>query len=74
MLSTGGPCGPVKVLTPNTVIASRDMVAADAYAVSSFEWYGKRYQPGQVAHIRKAHERGLGRMDVENLSIRTVTV
>jgi uncharacterized protein (DUF362 family) len=74
VLSTGGPGGPGKVLTPNTVIASRDMVAADAYAVSSFEWYGKRYQPRQVAHIRKAHERGLGRMDVENLSIRTVTV
>jgi uncharacterized protein (DUF362 family) len=74
VLSTGGPGGPGKVLTPRTVIASRDMVAADAYAISAFEWYGKRYQPRQVAHVRKAHERGLGRMDVENLRIRTVQV
>lgn len=74
VLSTGGPGGPGKVLKMDTVIASRDMVAADAFAVSSFEWYGKKYQPAQVKHIREAHERGLGRMDVENLNVKTVSV
>lgn len=74
VLSTGGPGGPGKVLKPGLVIASRDMVAADAYTVSSFEWYGRRYKPSAVAHIKEAHQRGLGRMDVENLQIRQVTV
>ena len=72
VLSTNGPGGPGKVLKENTVIASADMVAADAFTVASFEWYGKKYQPKQVRHIREAHERGLGRMDIENLKVKTV--
>lgn len=74
VLTTNGPSGPGKVIQPNQVIASRDMVAADAYTVANFEWYGEKYQPKQVRHIREAHERGLGRMDIENLSVRTVSV
>ncbi len=74
VLSTGGPGGPGKVLKTDTVIASKDMVAADAYTVSAFEWYGKRFKPEQVRHIREAHERKLGRMDVENLLVKTVSV
>lgn len=70
VLSTEGPSGPGKVLRMNTVIASPDMVAADAQTVKMFEWYGRRFTPRQVKHIRIAHERGLGRMDVENLKIR----
>ncbi len=74
VLSTNGPSGPGKVLTPNTIIASADMVAADAKAVSLFEWYGRRIGPEKVRHIRIAHERGLGRMDVENLEVKHITV
>ena len=67
VLTTGGPGGPGKVITPGEVIASADPVAADATAVAAYEWYGRKMQPRQVAHIRLAHERGLGRMDIENL-------
>lgn len=74
VLSTGGPGGPGKILKENTIIASRDMVAADACAVESFTWYGRKYKARQVGHIREAHNRGFGRMDLENLSIKTVTV
>ncbi|WP_035068316.1 DUF362 domain-containing protein [Nitratidesulfovibrio termitidis] len=70
VLSTGGPGGPGKVLQENTVIASADPVSADACAVESFEWYGRRFAARQVSHIRLAHERGLGSMD---LAARTVT-
>ena len=69
VLSTNGPRGPGTVLDENKVIASRDMVAADAQAVAEFTWYGKKFQPRQVAHIRHAHKRGLGRMDIENLRV-----
>ncbi|MCP4665776.1 MAG: DUF362 domain-containing protein [Deltaproteobacteria bacterium] len=72
VLSTGGPGGPGKVIREDTIIASKDMVAADAYAVAAFEWYGKKYKPTQVRHIKLAHKRGLGRADIENLSIKRV--
>ena len=71
VLSTGGPGGSGKVITENTVIASRDMVAADAFAVAKFEWYGRHYKPTQVRHIRLTHERGLGCAALDDLSIQT---
>jgi len=74
VLSTHGPNGPGKVIPMNTVIASKDMVAADAQAVKMFEWEGKRKEPGQVAHIRLAHEEGLGRMDIEHLNVKRIEV
>jgi len=74
VLTTGGPGGPGKIITPGEVIASADPVAADATAVASYEWYGRMMQPRQVAHIRLAHERGLGRMDIENLQTKRISV
>ena len=74
VLSTKGPGGPGLVLKPRTVIASRDMVAADAMAVQMFEWYGVKMDPHQVRHIKIAHERGLGRMDIQNLIARKVVI
>ena len=74
VLSTGGPGGPGKVLKPGEVIASADPVAADATAVASYEWYGRKIQPRQVAHILQAHERKLGRMDIENLITKRITL
>lgn len=74
VLTTGGPGGPGTVITPGEVIASADPVAADATAVASYEWYGQKMQPRQVSYIRLAHERGLGRMDIENLLTRRISV
>ena len=73
-LTTNGPSGPGKVVRYDTIIASRDMVAADAQAVNTVKWYGSAMKARQVAHIRLAHERGLGRMDVENLVVRQARV
>ena len=74
VLSTNGPRGPGKVLKGNMIIASKDMVAADAYTVSQFEWWGGKKKPQDIAHIEEAHDRELGRMDIENLKIQTITV
>jgi uncharacterized protein (DUF362 family) len=74
VLSTNGPGGPGKVLKEDTVIASRDVVAADAQAVAMFEWWGRRVLPDNVGHIREAHRRALGRMDVDNLWVRRISV
>ncbi len=67
VLTTNGPSGPGKVIKPSEVIASADPVAADATAIARYVWYGQKIKPRQVGHVRLAHERGLGRMDIENL-------
>lgn len=72
VMSTNGPMGPGKVLQPGEIIASADPVAADAFAVSSYPWYGRTIKPRQVAHIAQAHARGLGRMDIDHLSVQRV--
>ena len=74
VLSSRGPGGPGLVLTPGEVIASADPVAADATAVASYDWYSRRVKPGSVGHIIEAHNRGLGRMDIENMVTQRVTV
>jgi uncharacterized protein (DUF362 family) len=71
-LTTNGPAGPGKVLQLDSIVASRDMVAADAQVVSMVPWYGKSLEPRNIKHIRFAHERGLGRMDLEQLKVETI--
>ncbi len=73
ILSTGGPGGPGKVIPLNKIIASTDVVAADAMAVEIGTWYGKTFKARQVKHIRMAHERGLGRMDIVDQVIKEVS-
>jgi uncharacterized protein (DUF362 family) len=72
VLTSKGPSGRGKVIAPKTIIAGTDMVAADAYAVEAFSWYDRKVAARNVKHIRIAHERGLGRMDVAALNIRRI--
>ncbi|MHB8203499.1 MAG: DUF362 domain-containing protein [Desulfomonilaceae bacterium] len=74
ILSTGGPGGPGEVIPLDLVIASPDMVAADAQMVALGTWYGKKLQPKQIKHIRMAAERGLGRIDLDKLNIKKISV
>ncbi len=74
VLSTNGPRGPGKIIAENKIIASPDMVAADAMTVKQCIWYGDSLEPRKVKHIRIAHEQELGRMDVENLNVKTISV
>ena len=48
-------------------------MAADAMTVQMFKWYGQALKPRNVKHIRIAHQRGLGRMDIANLNTKYVT-
>jgi len=74
ILGSGGPGGPGEVIPLNVVIASPDMVAADAQMVALGTWYGKKIEPGQVRHISLAAQRGLGRIDLDKLNVKNVTV
>jgi uncharacterized protein (DUF362 family) len=70
ILVANGPISPsrgdVRIL--NTVIASPDIVAADAYATRLFGWS----DPNQLSYVRYGAERGLGRSDLENLKIEEI--
>jgi uncharacterized protein (DUF362 family) len=72
ILSSGGPGGPGRVIPLNLVIASADMVAADAQMVALGTWYDKSFEPRQVKHISQAAERGLGVMDLGKLNVKNI--
>jgi len=72
-LTTGGPGGPGEVVKPNLVIAGTDPVAVDSFGVSVAPWYGQHFRGRQVEHLLAASQRGLGRIDVEQLNILRAT-
>ncbi len=68
-LVSGGPGGPGEVVKPNLIIAGTDPVAVDSYAVTVAPWYGQNFKGRQVKHILAAHQRGLGKIDLEQMKI-----
>jgi uncharacterized protein (DUF362 family) len=68
-LASGGPGGPGDVKKPNLIIAGVDPVAVDSYGVSVVPWYGQKFKGRQVEHLLNAHQRGLGKIDVDQLKI-----
>ena len=64
---TGGNLDDVKKL--DTVIVSPDIVAADAYAATLFG-----LQPNDLAYVRAGTAAGLGRSDLQHLTIEELTV
>lgn len=68
-LTTNGPSGPGEVEILNTIVASNDMVAADAYVVSKVKWYGRQMDPFKVKHIAIAHEMKVGVGNLKEIEI-----
>ena len=68
-LTSGGPGGPGEVKKPNLIIAGTDPVAVDAYGVSVVPWYGQTFKGRQVEHLLIAHQRGLGKIDIEQSKV-----
>jgi uncharacterized protein (DUF362 family) len=68
-LTSGGPGGPGEIKKPNLIIAGIDPVAVDSYGVSIVPWYGQNFKGGQVEHLLAAHQRGLGKIDIDQLRI-----
>ncbi len=58
------------VVAANTVIASHDIVAADAYAAQSLF----KMKPEDIGYIKAGAAMGIGRADVANLRIKEVSV
>jgi uncharacterized protein (DUF362 family) len=68
-LVSGGPGGPGEVVKPNLIIAGIDPVAVDSYTVSIAPWYGQNFKGRQVKHLLLANQRGLGKIDLDQLKI-----
>ncbi|MGZ3558294.1 MAG: DUF362 domain-containing protein [Thermodesulfobacteriota bacterium] len=68
-LASGGPGGPGEVKKPNLIVAGVDPVAVDSYGVSVVPWYGQNFKGRQVEHLFIAHQRGLGKIDIDQLKI-----
>jgi len=64
---TGGDLGDVKQM--DTVIASRDIVAADAYATTLFGLTGS-----DIGYIQACADMGLGSMDLSNIDLREISL
>ncbi len=68
-LTTGGPGGPGEVKKLNLIIAGTDPVAVDSFGVTIAPWYGQNFKGRQVEHLLIAHQRGLGKIDTDQLKI-----
>jgi uncharacterized protein (DUF362 family) len=68
-LASGGPGGPGEVKKPNLIIAGIDPVAVDSYGVSIVPWYGQNFKGRQVEHLLASHQRGLGKIDIDQLKV-----
>lgn len=68
-LVSGGPNGPGEVKKTNLIVAGIDPVAVDSYGVSLVPWYGQNFKGRQVEHLLAAHQRGMGKIDIEQLNI-----
>ena len=64
---TGGDLADVKQM--NTVIASRDIVAADSYATTLFGLTG-----ADIGYIQASAELGMGTMDLTSINIQEITL
>ncbi len=61
---------PHNVVVANTIIASHDIVAADAYATQTLF----KLKPEEIGYIKLGAEMGIGRYDFNNLRVKEVSV
>ena len=62
-----GPFGPGKLLKPQKVVAGTDRVAIDAYCATLFG-----YKPNDIVAIARAHEHGIGEIDLSKVAIKEI--
>jgi len=73
-LIIGGPQGPGRTKSLNTVICGTDPVAVDSYTVTLARWNNRGYTPADVKHIAAANAMGVGEMNIEKLSVKELNL
>lgn len=69
VLTSGGPRGPGKTVSPQKIVVGTDRVAVDAYCAPI-----QGFTPEDSIQIRAAAELGVGEADLSKLTIQTVEV
>lgn len=72
-LLTNGPTGPGDVVTPNRLVAGRNVVSVDAYGLTLAPFNNKQMSVADVKHIELAGKAGLGKADLASLSVKKVS-
>ena len=75
ILTTNGPKGPGKTEDIGEVIASTDIVAADAYAATFFKHpkTGKPFKAEEIKFVKHAYDMGLGQIDLSKVRMKKVS-
>lgn len=75
ILTTNGPKGPGKTEDINEVIASTDVVAADAYCATFFKHpkTGKPFKPEEIRFVKNAYDLGLGEINLSKVRAKKVS-
>lgn len=75
ILTTNGPKGPGKTEDIGEVIASTDIVAADAYAATFFKHpkTGEPFKPEEIRFVKHGFEMGLGQIDLSKVRVKRVS-
>lgn len=73
-LVTGGPTGPGKIQELNTIIASTDPLAVDAYAASLTNWNNRSTNAHSIKHLSHAAKIGVGEIDLDKAIVKKETV
>ncbi|MFC1890224.1 DUF362 domain-containing protein [Thermodesulfobacteriota bacterium] len=68
-ITTNGPSGPGKMSRPNQIVAGTDPVAIDALCCSYLD-----LMPEEIGMIQKAHQDGLGQVNLEKMTISRTTM
>jgi uncharacterized protein (DUF362 family) len=64
LITTNGPFGPGELIQPHKIIAGTDRVAVDAYCCGLWG-----LDPQDIMTITKAHEHGLGEIDLSRVNV-----
>jgi uncharacterized protein (DUF362 family) len=67
VLLTNGPKGPGRTETRQTLVAGDDPLAVDAYGATLLG-----HRPSAVGHLRRAHEAGVGEIDLDRIKVKHV--
>jgi uncharacterized protein (DUF362 family) len=75
ILTTNGPKGPGKTEDIGEVIASTDIVAADAYAATFFKHLqtGNPFKPEEIQFVKNAYDLGLGEINLSKVRVKKVS-
>jgi len=69
VLATNGPAGPGDLVRPQKIVAGRDIVSVDTYCAGLL---GRK--PADILMLKKAADHGLGRTDLDTISIKEISV